>query len=158
MTSDGRTSSVSASARVAEAARFEDLDSDVLERAGLPAFLARVETAAREIDARHLRTGFTQLQSAQLVRYQTGGHYLWHKDANVTRYRKLTAIVYLTDARSHGLVGGETIFAPWRFQRRWKPVCVSPERGWAVFFDSRIPHRALPTRAGTKIVFVPMFV
>jgi hypothetical protein len=54
--------------------------------------------------------------------------------------------------------GGQTLFAPRRFRKHWRPISVTPARGDAVIFDSRLHHRAEPTLAGVKYALLMMFV
>ena len=77
---------------------------------------------------------------------------------DVTRFRKVSALLYLSDASSGGVEGGETLFAPRSHRRWWRPIPVQPACGAAVIFDSRLYHRALPTRAGVKVALLMMFV
>jgi hypothetical protein len=143
--------------RVADTVRLDDLVPEVMDRTDLRPCLDRLEGLSRRVDRTALRLGFSRIQLGQLVRYEPGGHYRWHRDAAVTRFRKVSALLYLSDAGSHGLTGGETLFAPHRYRKRWRPISIAPECGTALVFDSRIWHRAVPTTAGTKYVLLMMF-
>jgi hypothetical protein len=158
VTPDSRKSSVVRSIRFADNITFGDLPAGELEQAGLQPYLDRLEQLARRVDRTKLRMGFTRLQSGQLIRYPLGGYYAWHRDAAVTRFRKVSALLYLSDAESHGVAGGETLFAPQRFRKHWRPISIAPTCGAAMVFDSRLHHRALPTLAGAKYVLLMMFV
>lgn len=158
ITPNSRDASVDRSIRIAESIRFRDLPAGTLEQRGLQPYVDRLEQLARLVDRTRLRLGFSRLQNGQLIRYTPGGHYGWHRDAAVTRFRKVSALLYLSDFESHGLEGGETAFAPRRFRKRWRPIPVTPACGTAVVFDSRLHHRALPTLAGVKYVLLMMFV
>ena len=142
--------------------------ADAAVAARLAPWLQRVEALVRELDERHFHFGIDGIESAQLVRYGAGGHYRWHRDALDHRQRKLTALCYLSDHRSHALRGGETSFAPpelphrllrrraWRkapatWPGLWLPV-ESPRCGRALVFDATLQHRAHRVRRGTKLV------
>jgi hypothetical protein len=138
----------------------------------LTPYLARAFDLARELDAARFHTGIRAIEAAQLVRYPRAGHYEWHRDARDPGFRKLTALCYLTDRASDGVIGGETAFAPRllsglareplrRIPARWLawlPGVEQPRRGRALVFDARLPHRAHPVRGGTKISLNVWFV
>ena len=138
----------------------------------LAPYLDKVFGLARDLDHRHFRAGIRSIQSAQLVRYPEGGHYAWHVDARDPGFRKLTALCYLTDRESDGVIGGETSFAPpllaalaheplRRVGARWLgwlPTLERPRCGRALVFDARIRHRAYPVRGGRKISLNVWFV
>ena len=44
---------------------------------------------------------FHRRAAEQLIRYPVGGHYVWHQDAVVPSFRKVSVLVYLSDAASH---------------------------------------------------------
>ncbi|MGH0028378.1 MAG: 2OG-Fe(II) oxygenase family protein [Myxococcota bacterium] len=123
----------------------------------LAPWLERIERLVRDLDARHLRLGVRGVHDAQLVDYRRGGFFAWHPDSRDLDFRKLTALCYLTDRDSDGLVGGETVFAPPSLRRlllgtrlrrsgaawlHWLPVVQAPRQGRAIVFDARIVHRA----------------
>jgi predicted 2-oxoglutarate/Fe(II)-dependent dioxygenase YbiX len=81
----------------------------------------------------------------QLVRYQTGGHYVPHTDNDdgelANRY--LTVLCYLND----NFEGGGTDFPSIGFRMK-------PSAGTAVVFPSRFWHCAEPVISGEKLVLL----
>jgi hypothetical protein len=143
--------------------------------AGLGPWVEPLTEIARDIDRRHLRTGFQRVEQVQIVRYETSGHYRWHIDGHDPRDRKVSTICYLDDAATAGLEGGETEFAPTPLglrtglrtadellsrlaERSGSVMRESPVCGRALTFPSWIRHRAAPVRHGRKHVLLLMFV
>ena len=81
---------------------------------------------------------------AKIVRYDPGGHFDVHFDANTIKPRRLLSLVCYLNA---DFTGGQT-----RFLRQ--NVTISPSPGKAILFPSSVthPHQALPVLEGRKFV------
>jgi hypothetical protein len=87
-----------------------------------------------------------QTRVLQYQRTLPGGHFRWHIDSIATRPIACVALLYLSDAGSHGLTGGAT-----EFRIDGKEIAVAPVAGTAVLFHGLLEHRGAPVDAGSKI-------
>jgi hypothetical protein len=85
------------------------------------------------------------IEGTQLVRYDSGGHYVPHKDADEHEYasRYFTVLCYLNENFS----GGKTSFPSLGYS-------ATPVTGKALIFPSRFVHCAEPVLSGQKLIFL----
>lgn len=138
--------SIVPSVRRVRSIRFEDPADPRLEEWGLAPFVARILDLALAVDADRLGTGLSRVQEVQALRYEPGDHYTWHVDSTDRSWRTATALAYLSDRRTTGLAGGETVFATSRWRRRR----IRPRLGRVLVFDAFLRHRAARVRRGLK--------
>jgi hypothetical protein len=96
-----------------------------------------------------------QAQEFFVVQYQrsmTGDFFDWHRDRSKFRPATAVAMAYLSDADTHGLVGGET-----EFEIEGRIERVVPKQGTVVVFDAGLRHRGCPVQSGVKYCLTAAF-
>lgn len=114
-----------------------------------------IKEAYQQELAKRYNVEFNFFETPHILRYQQGGHYVLHNDADDLDRDKMqpkrgidrdfSVLVYLND----DFTGGELDFP-------WQNLRVIPEPGMLVAFpsDYRFIHRANPVKSGTRVSIV----
>lgn len=104
----------------------------------------RITTLSEELFNRKLQVGLIQAQ-----RTREGEYFKFHKDSPIYQ---VSTVTYLTDAISHKLIGGETIF-----KINDNKLAIKPQQGKVCIFDSSLVHKGAQVDAGIKYSLVICF-